>query len=200
MGKFLKTWGGLAVATVALLASASAVYFDNAHFEETSIREQERDEELNQQHTVSVDLQQRRYDELNQQHTVSVGLQQRRYDELNQQHTVSVGLQQRRYDELNQQFKEVIEPKVRHDEILHYIKFLENRLESYWNWISALSGYQSEVGEAYYMKAARNYESAKRELMDRNFDLAEQLVKAANDNLDEGILAVASSNTTASVD
>ena len=182
MGKFLKTWGGLAVATVALLASASAVYFDNAHFEETSIREQERDEELNQQHTVSVDL------------------QQRRYDELNQQHTVSVGLQQRRYDELNQQFKEVIEPKVRHDEILHYIKFLENRLESYWNWISALSGYQSEVGEAYYMKAARNYESAKRELMDRNFDLAEQLVKAANDNLDEGILAVASSNTTASVD
>jgi len=105
------------------------------------------------------------------------------------------------YEDLNEQFENVIKVDIRHQQILHYIQFVEDRLEKYWKWIdTTFSGDTEEVGKDYYYKAAQNCESAKRELMDDNFDEALQLVKAANANLDEGIRFVSSEEATEAVE
>ena len=200
MRNFLKNWGALAIAIFALVASVYAIYIDNEHLK----LQKASDQSLDEQHKQAVVRQEERNNVLDAQFresmkTASEALETDRehYNESMKTANEVLEADLEHYEYLKKRFDDIVDPHIRHEEILHYIKFLEDRLDRYWNWISPLSGYQGEVGEAYYMKDAGNCESAKSHLMASNFNLAEQLVKAADANLDEGYLAVVSSNTTA---
>lgn len=210
MGKFLKNWGGLIVAIVALLASVSAVYYDNTHYEETQIREEERDRRANEEFKQSLEHQKELDEEQNIRHKELVQLQQKRYNEQIRQHEeamnlaqTALGIERQHYQELSEQFEEVIEPKTRHDEIFDFILLLYDRLVLYRDWLTAASYGCREVAEPYYIEASNYFHYAEEELRARNFDEAQRFVTAAYTSMSKGYQAcesVVSSNTTTGVD
>jgi len=215
MRKFLRNWGGFTVAVVALLASASAVYFDNTHFEETLKREEQRneksseefqqqiavqkdvDESQNIRHKQLLELQTQQYEELKEHHGKSLELQKELDEEQNRQLGELVETQKQHSEELKRQYEEVIKPHAKHEEIYDYISLLYDRLVLYRDWLIYLPHEDRKVAEAYYLEAAGSFHRAEMELRAGNFDESQRLIDDTYTSLSEGYAAIASSNTTA---
>ena len=176
---------GVAVAIVALLVSASAVYLDYKHSKEASEEFKSQiniNEEQNRQFEELVETQKRQYEELREQN--------RQLEEL-------VKTQKQHYDELKKQFEEVIEPKTRHDEISDYISLLYDRIVLFRDWLDYFPYEDRKIAEAYYIEAVKHFSRAEVALRAKNFDEALEEIDLTYAYLSEGSRAIESSNTTA---
>ena len=176
---------GVTIAIVAILVSATAIYFDYKHAEEAS-EEFKKQIEINETHNNRdeelVETQKQYCEELEEQN--------RQLQELTK-------TQKQHYDELKKEFEEVIKPHTRHEEIYDYISLLYNRLVLYRDWLVYLPAEKRSVAEAYYLEAANNFHRAEVEFRAGNFDEAQRLIDDTYTSLSEGYAAIASSNTTA---
>ena len=203
MRKFLKNWGALTVAIVALVGSVYALYLDNKHLELQQTQHEEAMELGSSALEADTQHHQEALEGDTQHHQEAMELARSALEADTQHHQEAMELGQtaldiesKHYQELNKQFEEVIEPKTRHDEIYDYISLLYDRLVLYREWLGDLqyAGLYNEynVVYPYYREASRNFCKAEEELRAGNFDQAEQSVRDTYASLGEGYEAVLS--------
>ena len=156
--RWVKTWGAL---LIAILALGSSVYV--------------------------VELQQKRYEELNRQYEESTALQERRYEELNRQYEESTALQQKRYEELNKQYEELTKPHTQHDEIYNRLVVLDNKIERAEQSINYLQDIGEDTSEPHknLRKAKELRDQVEMAWDEGRYTEADKIIKEAYDILRE---------------
>jgi len=178
MKKFLKNWGPLTIAIIAVVASVCALYLDHKHLELQQKADQETRKIAND--ALAADMQ-------HHEEALELGYSALAADEQHHKEALELGYSALAADE--QHHDEALaadEQHFMHAELGDDLLLLYDRLTSYGIWLMEIREEAKKAAQSYYDDAVQNWYDARRELNARDFGQVQKLIAAADANLQRG--------------